>query len=171
MQVFTDYPSFEKFVLEETECKLFSSQGINYRSEKRTCILRSVEDTPYYADNLENPEAPEYTLCGKIGDQDENHMNNKNLLNASRTEKIFLFKRTKNEWIWYGRYIIRSKFEKNHPDVNGNDRKIIVLQLERYKCEVENKPIFSRKTIQLSLTDQRIITPLHKTYKPRRQNK
>jgi hypothetical protein len=163
MQVFTDYSSFQKFVLEETECKLFSSQGINYRSEKRTCILRSVDDTPFYADNLEDTENPQYTLYGQVGDQDEKDMNNRNLLNPVRTEKIFLFRRTKSEWIWFGRYNIKSKMEKIHPDKNGNDRKIIVLQLERYKNIGNTIPFGkSKKTIQLSLSEQKYITPSRK---------
>lgn len=159
MQVFTDYSSFEKFVFEETGCKMFSSRGINYRSDKRTCILRSVDDTPFYADNLDDPEKPEYTLYGQIGDQDEKDLNNRNLLDPIRTEKIFLFRRTQNEWIWFGRYSIKSKKEKIHPDREGNNRKIIILQLEIYKNVNPQFPVCQKKTIQLSLSEQKIITP------------
>lgn len=158
MQVFTDYATFEQFVLAETECKLFSGRGINYRSDKRTCILKSVDGTPFYDDNLSDPNHPQYTLYGQVGDQDETNMSNKNLLNPVRTEKIYLYRRTSTEWIWYGRYVIKSKYEKQHPDKDGVSRKIIILNLERY-CPRVHTPIMSKKTIQLSLVDQQMITP------------
>ena len=45
-----------------TNCKPFSGAGINYRKEEYTTILRSVDDTYYYSDDLSNIKYPKYTL-------------------------------------------------------------------------------------------------------------
>ena len=47
-------------------------QGITYNKTLKTTILKSVDDTDYYADNLVNEINPEYTLFGINGDQDLN---------------------------------------------------------------------------------------------------
>lgn len=133
-----------------------------YRSDKKTCILKSVEGTSYYDDKLDDIEHPQYTLYGQVGDQDENHNFNKNLLNSIRTEKIYLFQRTKTQWIWFGRYTIKSKLFKTHPDKENNLRQIIVLQLQKYNPDHIHDHIqlpSIRKTIQLSTIDQLLITP------------
>lgn len=132
MKEFTAYKSFEDFVFEQTGCKMYAAKGINFNKDKCTSILKSVEGTPFYSDNLIDPDFPEYTLSGKSGDQNEKENTvNRNLLDPNKTRKIYLFQRTKTKWIWYGRYYIHSKYEKFHPGEDGIDRKIIILRLSK----------------------------------------
>lgn len=117
-------------------CKPYSGAGICPRIHKKTTILRSVDDTPYYKDDLTNVQNPKYTLFGHSGDQDENEKQfNEPLLNQAKTENIYLYRVTKDkkkkEYIWYGRYTIKEKNVVSHIGKDGNDRNIIVLTLDR----------------------------------------
>ena len=125
--------------INETGCNPYSGVGIGYRKKERVCILRSVDDTSYYDDNLEDINNPEYTLFGQEGDQSllEKRFNEP-LLNYNKTERIFLYrvvkkdkKYQKQKYIWYGEYEIISRREKQHPDKNGNMRKIFILSLRK----------------------------------------
>jgi len=126
----------EKFITKQTGCKPFSGAGINYRATKNLTILRSVDDTAYYDDNLKDPNRPYYTLFGPIGDQDQSEKHfNAPLLDPMKTHRIYLYRLAKegkkNVYYWYGKYGIKRVFDKLHPDLNGKMRKIILLELER----------------------------------------
>jgi hypothetical protein len=126
----------EEYIINQTGCKPYSGSGINYRKDKKTCILRSVDNTYYYDDDLYDVINPKYTLFGQLGDQNENEKKfNEPLLNKNKTEKIFLYRcsiiNKKNEYIWYGQYEIIDKYTKNHIDKDHVIRKIIILSLKR----------------------------------------
>lgn len=132
-----------------TGCVPFSGSGICIRKKNNTAILRSVDNTAFYKDNLENIDCVKYTLFGQENDQDINEPRfNAPLMKA---DNIYLYRVTKKEietvtkkgktgkkvkqvYQWYGKYeIIAQNIIKNHPDKNGNPRKIIVLTLNRIK--------------------------------------
>jgi len=80
-------------ITEKTGCKPYSGEGISYRKAQKTCILRSVDDTPYYDDDLSDPDYPKYTLAGKNGNQDlTDKRNNPPLIDTSKTKHIFLYR-------------------------------------------------------------------------------
>ena len=126
----------EQFIINQTGCKPYSGAGINPRVERKTTILKSVDDTYYYDDDMSNVNNPKYTLFGQIGDQDENEKRfNEPLLNHNKTEHIYLYRVIKNknktEYLWYGKYEIIEKTNKRHQDKDRNMRTIIVLSLKR----------------------------------------
>lgn len=124
----------EQYIIKKTGCKPFSGAGICPRSERQVTILRSVDDTSYYDDSMDNFENPKYTLFGHCGDQDENEKRfNEPLLNSNKTKYIYLYRVTKgkNKYLWYGRYIISDKEYKIHPGKDGVPRKIIILSLKK----------------------------------------
>ena len=127
----------------------FSGSDINIcnRKKNNTSILRSVDNTPFYKDNLENIDCVKYTLFGQEKDQDINEPRfNAPLMKA---DNIYLYRVTKKEietvtkkgkkskkvkqvYQWYGKYeIVAQNIIKNHPDKNGDPRKIIVLTMNR----------------------------------------
>jgi hypothetical protein len=119
----------EELIFELTGCIINPrSGGINYFKDGNT-ILKSVDDTPYYDDNLEDPNKPKYTLHGKKGDQNENDTRNKQLLKKSK--HIYLFRQTKKEYTWYGKYKIIGKESKSHIGDDNLMRNIINLTLNR----------------------------------------
>jgi hypothetical protein len=124
------------FIFKETGCKPYSGAGINYRKDKKITLLKSVDNTEYYDDDLSDIQNPKYTLFGQRGDQSENEKKfNEPLLNKNKTEKIFLY-RVKNDrkvdkYIWYGQYEIIDRNKKLHIDIDGNLRKIIILNLNK----------------------------------------
>lgn len=61
---------------------------------KKKCVLRSFDYYNIYDDNLSDPDNVEFTLQGKIGDQDENHWRNESLLNPNKTHHIYLYRVT-----------------------------------------------------------------------------
>lgn len=124
----------EEYILEHTGCKAFTSEGINIRKDKKTAILRSVDGTEYYDDDLSDPNNVKYTLFGHNGDQDEaEKRHNEPLLNREKTENIYLYrvkkKGKKTIWVWYGQYVIKDKVTKRHPGKDGIERNIVVLSL------------------------------------------
>jgi hypothetical protein len=122
----------EEYIKTQTGCKPFSGAGINYRSHNKTTLLRSVDNTYYYDDNLSDINNPKYTLFGHNGDQDENEKKfNEPLLNENKTKHIYLYRVSKSEYLWYGKYEIDGKYIKLHPGKDGVIRKIIVLSLRR----------------------------------------
>jgi hypothetical protein len=133
---FTKWADLVTHCVNVTRCNPFSSEGINIRLPAKTAILRSVDGTGYYDDDLSDPVHPKYTLFGKSGDQSlEERRYNTKLVDASCIENIYLYRvckrNRKNVWMWYGKYSITGHFEKTHPGEDGVMRKIIVLNLER----------------------------------------
>ena len=131
----------EQFIKNETGCNPFSGAGINPRPEKKTTILKSVDNTSYYDDDLSEPDNVKYTLFGANGDQDENEKRcNEPLLNKNKTQKIYLYrvkngkKKKEKEYIWYGSYDIIDKNKKIHIGKDGVMRNIIVLSLKKSEC-------------------------------------
>lgn len=56
MKVFEKFNDMVKYCKEETGCNIYPGVGICHRFDLKTCILRSVDDTSYYPDNLEEEE-------------------------------------------------------------------------------------------------------------------
>lgn len=122
----------EEYIIHQTGCKPFSGAGINYRAEMKTTLLRSVDDTYYYDDDLRHSNIVEYTLFGQEGDQDEDEKRfNEPLLNPNKTENIYLYRVKSKEYVWYGKYKIINKYEKLHIDKNYDQRIIIMLVLQK----------------------------------------
>lgn len=109
-------------------CTIFDGAGINHR--KHITILKSVDDTSYYSDNLDDYNAIEYTLTGKNGNQDENFHTNAKLL-ISQNIYVYRVNKINKTYAWYGKYVIVSKFTKQHPGENGVMREIVVLRLHK----------------------------------------
>ena len=134
--IFSDWKKFKKFIEEKTGCKPFSGAGICPRPKQKTTLLRSVDDTYYYDDNLIDINNPLYTLFGHNGDQDVNEKRfNEPLLNKNKTEHIYLYRvkkdGTKKIYEWYGKYEIIGRNEKRHQGKDNIIRTIIVLSLKR----------------------------------------
>ena len=126
----------EQFIINQTGCKPYSGAGINPRVERKTTILKSVDDTYYYDDDMSDVNNVKYTLFGHNGNQDENEKKfNEPLLNKNKTEHIYLYRVTKNgkknEYTWYGKYVIEGTNNKLHPGIHKNTRKIVVLSLKK----------------------------------------
>jgi len=126
----------ENYIIQQTGCKPYSGAGINPRIEKKTTILKSVDDTYYYADDMSDIINQKYTLFGHNGDQTENEKRfNEPLLNKKKKEHIYLYRVTKNgkktEYLWYGKYVIDEINNKVHPGMDKTIRTIIVLSLKR----------------------------------------
>lgn len=120
-------------VIGETGFAPFTGVGIFIKGS--TAILRSVDDTYYYDDNLDNMDNPTYTLFGHNGDQsiDERRFNEP-LLNPEKTKDIYLYRVTpnrNNRYIWYGKYEIVGRNTQPHQGRDGTMRNIIVLSLRR----------------------------------------
>lgn len=123
-----------EFIKKETGCKPFSGAGINPRIKHKTTILRSVDDTYYYDDDLSDINNIHYTLFGHNGDQDENEKKfNEPLLNINKTQNIYVyrFNKKKKEYIWYGKYHIIGKNKKIHIGKDKVLRNIIVVSLKK----------------------------------------
>ncbi len=126
----------EQFIIEQTGCKPYSGAGINPRIEHKTTILKSVDDTYYYDDDLSDINNVKYTLFGHNGNQYENEKKfNEPLLNKDKTQNIYLYRvkknGKKNEYIWYGKYEIVGKNVKPHIGKDKIMRNIIVLSLKK----------------------------------------
>lgn len=130
----------EQFIINETGCKQYSGAGINPRVEKKTTILKSVDNTYYYDDDLSDINNVTYTLFGHNGDQDEKEAKfNEPLLNNEKTKHIYLYRvklnGNKKEYVWYGKYEIIGKTNKLHIGKDYVMRNIILLNLK--KCEIQ----------------------------------
>jgi hypothetical protein len=132
---FSTWDELNKHCIEETGCKPYSGAGICNRKEAQISILRSVDDTYYYDDNLDDMEHPQYTLFGSKGDQKLDSHFNKTLLDRNLTKCVYLYRVIKENkkkiWWWYGKYTIESYKEKKHIDKDNQDRIIYILQLTR----------------------------------------
>lgn len=123
----------EKFIMDNTGCKPFNGVGISVHLNKDTIILRSVDNTYYYDDNLSNIDNIHYTLFGHNGDQDENEKKfNRHLLASSN---IYLYRvavnGNKRTYKWYGKYNIITKYSKLHIGKDYKPRIIILLSLQK----------------------------------------
>ena len=125
----------EQYIIKQTGCKPYSGAGINPRVQKKTTILRSVDDTYYYDDDMSDINNVKYTLFGHSGDQDENEKKfNEPLLNPDKTHNIYIYrvkKNDKNKYIWHGKYKIIDKNIKQHIGKDYIMRNIIVLSLKK----------------------------------------
>ena len=126
----------EQFIINQTGCKPYSGAGINPRIDKKTTILKSVDDTYYYDDDMGDINNIKYTLFGHNGDQDENEKRfNEPLLNTDKTQNIYLYRVRKDgkkkEYLWYGKYVIIDKNKKMHIGKDNIMRNIIVLSLKK----------------------------------------
>ena len=129
----------EQFIINQTGCKPYSGAGINPRFHNKTTILKSVDDTYYYDDDMSDINNIKYTLFGHNGDQDENEKKfNEPLLNKNKTQNIYLYRvktnGKKKEYLWYGKYDIIDKNTKKHIGKDNFMRNIIILSLKKSKC-------------------------------------
>ena len=125
-----------EFIENRTGCRPFSGAGINPRILQRTTILKSVDNTYYYDDDLTDENNVEYTLFGHNGDQDENEPRfNEPLLNGNTTQHMYLYRVRQNgqqkEYLWYGEYVISSIENRAHIGKDYVMRNIIILSLTR----------------------------------------
>jgi hypothetical protein len=126
----------EQFIKNQTGCTPYSGAGINPRINKKTTILRSVDNTYYYDDDMSDIDNIQYSLFGHNGDQDENEKKfNEPLLNNSKTQHIYVYRvrkiGKKTEYIWYGKYEIVNKNNKKHIGKDYILRNIIILSLKK----------------------------------------
>ena len=129
---FDNWDSINNFIKKETGCKPYNGAGINFRMDEKTAILKSVDGTSFYDDDLSDVNNIKYTLYGQNGNQDESHKINVPLLNVNKVKHIYVYRKKKNRiWMWYGKYKIVDKNVKTHPGFDGLDRKIIVLSLKK----------------------------------------
>jgi hypothetical protein len=132
----------EQFIINQTGCKPYSGAGINPRIKQKTTILRSVDNTYYYDDDLTDINNIEYTLFGHNGDQNENEKKfNEPLLNKNKTQHIYVYRVKKNgkktEYVWYGKYEITNKSNKQHIGKDRNIRNIIILSLKKIENSLQ----------------------------------
>jgi len=132
---FTKWDDMVNHIFVETGgCKPFASEGINYRKKHKACILRSVDDTTFYDDDLSDINRVDYTLAGQSGDQCVDSSGNRQLLNPD-LKHIYLYRVKKDgkkkTWIWYGEYTIIDKATKQHIGKDSFARKIIKISLVR----------------------------------------
>ena len=126
----------EQFIKKQTGCNPYSGAGINPRKEQKTTLLRSVDNTYYYDDDMSDINNVKYTLFGHNGDQNENEKKfNEPLLNKNKTHHIYLYRVRKNgkktEYVWYGKYEIMNKTNKQHIGKDYVIRNIITLSLRK----------------------------------------
>ena len=126
----------EQYIMNQTGCKPYSGAGINPRIERKTTLLKSVDDTYYYQDDMSDLDHIKYTLFGHSGNQDEKEKKfNEPLLNKEKTQHIYVYRVKLNgktkEYIWYGKYEITDKEIKPHIGKDRQVRNIVVLSLTR----------------------------------------
>lgn len=130
VEFLTERECFE-FIRNQTGMNPFNGVGIQNRKDGRT-LLRSVDDTFYYADDLQNPLQIQYTLFGRHGNQDVNE-NRFNFCLVHEDRDIFVYRRHQRNrqklWTWYGQYKKVGMSQKIHPDINGQMRIIHILHL------------------------------------------
>lgn len=125
---FNRYINAEALCIQSTGYKPYSGQGIRTYNNG-TALIRSVENTAYYADKMLNGGIA-YTLRGNKGDQSLDDRENKRLMESGR--RIFLLEVRKKKWIWHGEYVYTGIYEElDHPDINGDVRKIYRIILKK----------------------------------------
>jgi hypothetical protein len=122
----------EQYIINQTGCKPFSGAGICPRPNKKTTILRSVDNTYYYDDDFSDIHNIKYTLFGHNGDQDATEKKfNEPLLNQHKTQNVYVYRVTEKGYIWYGKYKIVEQNTTPHIGKNRMPRNIIVLSLQK----------------------------------------
>lgn len=135
MKHFFSWNDFKSWVEEHYGEKLYAGVGISVR-KNGNFFLRSVDNTYYYNDDLENPQHCFYTLYGKTGDQDI-HEKRYNAPFLEKSKNIYLYRvkyitSTQKEYIWYGKYRLDGIIiEEQHPDEEGKMRTIFLVGLEK----------------------------------------
>ena len=109
---------------------------MRFTLELFTTILKSVDNTYYYDDNLTDPNNVEYTLFGHDGDQTETEPRfNEPLLNPEKSEHIYLYRVSPlgrgQEYLWYGKYEIIGQVTRANQGKDHIMRNIIVLSLRK----------------------------------------
>lgn len=120
----------EQHIVKQTGCKPYCGAGINIRPKENTALLKSVDNTYYYHDDLSDINIIYYTLYGPIGDQslDEKRYNSP----LMKSDNIYVFRHLTNKtYMWYGKYKIFGWFNKEHVDKNYKKRTVIVLKLKK----------------------------------------
>jgi len=134
IRTFTTYELFKQFCFEQTGSNP-CEPGISLTLRNQTAILRSNDGTKHYPDDLSDINSPKYTLFGPSGDQLLSGRYNATLLNKNKIKHVFLYrvikKKSKKQYLWYGKYNIVGTIEKSHVGLDGNLRKVILLQLKR----------------------------------------
>lgn len=130
----------EQFIIQQTGCRPYSGAGICPRIKQQTTILRSVDNTYYYDDDLSDPNRVQYTLFGHNGDQSEYEPKfNEPLLNLNKTKHIYLYRVRRNgktqDYLWYGKYTIVGSTKKPHLGKDGIMRDIILLYMQQTRSE------------------------------------
>lgn len=140
IKTFNTYKLFKQFCLEQTGSNP-SEPGISLTLRNKTAILRSNDGTAHYPDDLSDINNPKYTLFGPSGDQSITGRFNATLLNESKIEHVFLYRviknKSKKQYLWYGKYQIGEKIINNHVGLDGQMRKVILLQLKRIQMPIE----------------------------------
>jgi hypothetical protein len=89
--IFSNYTELKNHMTNEIGYKPSYGAGINHKIEMNTAVLKSVDNTEYYNDDLTDINKVKYTLYGSKGDQDENENRyNHRLLNI--TKHIYLYR-------------------------------------------------------------------------------
>lgn len=139
--VFTRWNGLVDYVKSRFGHGLYSGQGITNPKGRDHSVLRSVDGTSYYKDDLTDSDDVCYTLFGREGDQNPDETRyNKPLLRENRS--IYLYrvhvyesgckKGMGREWVWYGCYRQVGPLEEmDHPEIRGYMRKIYRLRLEK----------------------------------------
>ena len=129
MSTHVQWETMNELIETKTGVKFNTRSGvIDYRKNGNVAILKSVEGTYYYNDNLSNPDLVHYTLAGKIGDQTETRRN-KSVLRLGTN--IYLFEKNDRGYSWYGKYIIVDKYVTRHIGENRVMRNVIIIILKR----------------------------------------
>lgn len=128
MIYFFEWATIRRHIFDRTHLNPYTGAGIFYRNDNPSTILRSVDNTQYYADDLTNEQLVYYTCQGKSGDQNINDPQNVRLLYS----RLYLYrKQPHRQWIWYGEYTIVEQNTRLHPGEDGILRNIIVLTLQK----------------------------------------
>ncbi len=134
METFTTWAEAKRHIAQFTGKGAYPGQGISNYNNGKT-LLRSVDDTYYYLDDLEDHETVKYTLFGKSGNQNKDEARyNWKFLNEER--EIYLYRVSKDgkdtTWAWYGRYELLPGLEElQHVGEDGVTRKIYRATLQR----------------------------------------
>jgi hypothetical protein len=121
------------YIAQQTGRRPFPSKGI-IPYTNGNILLRSVEPTPYYADDLTQLDRVLYTAEGRVGNQSLRTCGN--LAIQEKGRRIFLLEVTTEgrhtRWIWHGEYEFRGEIEEmQHPDMHNAMRTIYRFVLHK----------------------------------------
>ena len=81
-------------------------------------------------------------------------------MNQNKTEHIYLYRVTKTEYIWYGKYEIIDRNVKQHIGKDYNTRNIIILSLRKIgvwnvkRCKTLHISTINEKMYKVQTLDQ-----------------